>query len=230
MKVIRFVPEIDNKEAMLLEPEACKKHVPQWYRDGEFHWVDENGNNQAGLKTCKPFIDVMIGGYFLLIPFDIHVTEDENGKIGLKWDGPDEWAGFVGERPGAIGATIPVPAGHRKNHLIWASRWGWKTPRGWSTIVTHPFNRGDLPFRTMSATIDSDKFFTNGNIPFHLREGWTGTIPAGTPFAQIIPVKRDSWRSFVDLGLTALGKIKSANVRVEQYKYKNVEWVKKDYE
>jgi hypothetical protein len=230
MKVIRFVPDFPNKETMLLEPVAAKKMVPTWYKEGEYHWVDEQGQNQPGLKTCKPVLDVMIAGYFILIPFDIHVTEDEEGKVKLGWDGPPEWEGFVGVRPAALGATIPIPAGHRKDHMVWSTKWGWKTPRGWSTIVTHPFNRQDLPFRTMSAIIDSDKFYANGNIPFHIREDFRGVIPAGTPYVQIVPFKRAAWSSFADYGLEKMAKLKSVNVRVDKYKYKNVEWVKKEYE
>jgi hypothetical protein len=230
MKIIRFVPDFPDEKVMGLPPVPAKKMVPEWYKNGEYHWVDENGQNNPGLKTCKPFIDIMITGYFVLTPFDIHVSEDEEGKLNIKWDGPTEWEHFIGERPKALGATIPVPAGHRSNHLIWSTRWGWKTPRGWSTLVTHPFNRSDLPFRTSSATIDSDKFFVNGNIPFHIQAGFVGTIPAGTPYVQVIPVKRASWASVKDYGLEQLGKIKSANVRLDKHKYKNVEWVKKDYE
>lgn len=229
MKIMRFAPAFPEKEKMLLEPIPCKKYIPDWYKNGESLYI-ENGQEMKGLKTCKPFLDVMISGYFLLIPFDITVGIDEDNNLKLSWDGPDEWFNFVGERQGQIGSTIPVPAGHRSNHLVWSSKWGWKTPRGWSSIVTHPFNQQDLPFRTMSGLIDSDKFFTNGNLPFHIKEGFTGVIPAGTPFAQIIPVKRSSWRSFVDYGLQKIGQLKALNVRVEGNAYKNIEWVRKDYE
>jgi hypothetical protein len=230
MKIIRFVPDFPNKETMMAEPVPAKKLVPDWYKEGEFYWVDEKGQNNPGLKTCKPFIDVMIAGYFILVPFDIHVTEDDEGKVKLNWDGPPEWGNFVGVRPDALGATIPIPAGHRKDHMVWSTRWGWKTPRGWSTIVTHPLNRQDLPFKTMSAIVDSDKFYANGNIPFHIRADFRGIIPAGTPYVQIIPFKRASWTSFADYGLEKMAKLKSINVRIDKYKYKNVEWVKKEYE
>lgn len=32
-------------------------------------------------------------------------------------------------------------------------------------------------------------------FPFFIKDGWAGIIEAGTPLAQLIPVKRDSWVS-----------------------------------
>lgn len=230
MKLIRFVPRISDKEAMLDEPIACKKMVPDWYKNGEMFYEGKEGKQHPGLKTCKPFIDAMISGYFLLTPFDIQISEDESGNLKIGWDGPQEWSGFIAERPKSLGATIPVPAGHRNNHLVWSSMWGWKTPRKWSSILTHPFNRSDLPFRTMTGLIDSDKFIGSGNIPFHIRNDFTGIIPKGTPYAQIIPVKRKSWKSFADYGLKSSSDLRSLNLRKPGQEYKNIDWVKKEYE
>jgi len=229
MKVIRFCPRFPSKEEMLLPPIPAKRDVPEWYREGEYTYLD-NGVENKGLKTCKPFIDVMISGYFLVTPFDLHVGVDDSNNLSIKWDGPVSWSDFIMERPKALGATIPVPAGHLSNHLVFSSKWGWKTPRGWSSIITHPFNRQDLPFRTSSGIIDSDKFFSSGNIPFHIQEGFSGTIKAGTPFAQIIPIKRSRWKSFVDNSLIQSASVRISNLRLHNQEYKVKEWVKKEYE
>lgn len=228
MKIIRFVPASPNKENMLLEPVPAKRNIPQWYKDGETSYVID-GQEHPGLKTCKPFLDVMISGYYLLIPFDIYVTQTDKGQAKFSWDGPDDWAEFVGERTGSIGSTIPRPPGHSDNHLVWASRWGWKTPRGWSSIVMHPINRAELPFTTMAGLIDSDKFFGPGNIPFFVKEGFTGTIEKGTPYAQIIPIKRSSWSSFADYGLISPNEIRGVNLHNHKQAYKTVDWEKKEY-
>lgn len=228
MKIIRFVPAFSKKEKMLLEPIPAKKNISEWYKQGESSYVFD-GQTHPGLKTCKPFLDVMISGYYLLTPFDIEVVKNESGKTEFLWDGPDEWSDFVGERTGDIGHTIPRPSGHSKNHLIWSSKWGWKTPRGWSTIVTHPINRAELPFTTTSGLIDSDNFFGPGNIPFFIKDDFIGTIEKGTPFAQIIPVKRSSWSSFVDYGLISPNEIKGANLHNHKQSYKAVDWQKKEY-
>lgn len=228
MKIMRFVPTFSEKEKMLLEPIPAKRNIPQWYKDGEYSYT-VNNEEHSGLKSCKPFLDAMISGYYLLIPFDIHVEKDESGDIKFSWDGPDEWEGFVGERLGPIGETIPRPEGHRKNHLVWASRWGWRTPKGWGSIVTHPINRAELPFTTMAGFIDSDNFYNAGNIPFFIKEDFLGIIEKGTPFAQIIPIKRSSWTSFVDYGSRSSGEIRGINLHNHNQSYKTTDWEKKEY-
>jgi hypothetical protein len=32
-------------------------------------------------------------------------------------------------------------------------------------------------------------------MPFFLKEGFSGLVPKGTPYAQIIPIKREDWTS-----------------------------------
>jgi hypothetical protein len=58
-----------------------------------------------------------------------------------------------------------------------------------------PFNRYDLPFMTISGVIDNDKVNLPGLMPFFVQKGWTGVIPAGTPYAQLLPFLREDWKS-----------------------------------
>lgn len=227
MKLIRFTPAIADKDRMLFEPIPVKKVVPEWYRLGESSYTEADGKESPGMKTCAPFLDVMLTGYVLITPFDIYVGKNEDGSHNIRWNGPEEWSTFIGERPQELGATIPRPAGHSPNGLVWASKWGWRTPRGWSTIVTHPYNRFDLPFMTLSGVIDSDKFLANGNIPFFIKDGWVGVIPAGTPYAQIIPFKRKAWKKVADYGL--IKKVHDEGIEVRTKPYKKFLWVKKIY-
>ena len=66
---------------------------------------------------------------------------------------------------------------------------------GYSAIYVHPLNRYDLPFVTVSGIIDNDKMDTPGLMPFFLKDGFEGLIPKGTPYAQVIPFKREDWTS-----------------------------------
>ena len=54
-----------------------------------------------------------------------------------------------------------------------------------------------MPFQTLSGIIDSDVYNhgRNGNFPFYLENDFEGIIPAGTPLYQIIPIKREDWKS-----------------------------------
>lgn len=227
MKLIKFVPSLSDREKMLLEPVPTKSHVPEWYRLGEHEFTDSDGNVQHGMKTCAPFLDGMLAGYSLLTPFDIFVGRNEDGSHNVRWNGPEEWSGFIGERDKGLGATIPRPAGHSPNGLVWSSKWGWKTPKGWSTLVTHPLNRFDLPFTTLSGIIDSDKMMVNGNLPFFLKSDFVGVIPAGTPYAQILPIKRRFWKKVADFGLIS-SLIQQGNA-VKDKPYKKYLWQKKSY-
>jgi len=229
MKAIQFIPAT-SKEYALGHPVPVKSVVPEWYKKGELYFKSPDGSLIDGMKSCIPFLDVMVSGYVLVTPFDIKVTiEDGNQKIGWDTENP-VFKQFIGERPKALGETIPRPAGHSPNGLVWASQWGWKTPRGWSTIVTHPFNRYDLPFTTLSAMVDSDRYAANGNIPFFLREGFEGVIPAGTPFAQLIPIKRSSWTHRYAYSMTKIISDLGAKTRLNKHFYKKIIWVRKKYE
>jgi len=226
MKLIEFIPS-QPKNIAAGYPEPGKSHVPKWYKEGEIHFTTPDGDVVNGMKSCVPFLDVMISGYMLTTPTDIHVTINEDGKQKLGWDYPGP---VLTERPAQMGATIPRPAGHSVNGLIWESQWGWKTPRGWSVLVTHPYNRFDLPFITVSGFMESDKFISNGNIPFFIREGFEGIIPKGTPYAQLIPVKRASWTHRHAFELMDIAKELGKKVHLNTHFYKKFNWVRKIYE
>ena len=211
-KKIEFI--LDKQFNMPINsPIPAASLVPDWWKQGEAYINKESGGldipdpelRSAGMKSCMPFYDALNSGFFLTTWAHVEITKndgegkveyrylDENSK-GIKVPDNKDWF-MVNEREGAIGYTIPRPAGHSHNHMVWNSKWGWKVPKGWSVLVTHPLNQAQLPFTTLSAIVDSDRFGPHGNIPFFLQEGWTGVIEKGTPFAQLIPINRQEWVS-----------------------------------
>jgi hypothetical protein len=194
MKLIKFIPWVEHYP--LVKP--VRSMIPQWWKKGETEVIIDGVKMGNGMKSCIPFMEIMSSGYEILTPFDIHIFKDEEGNTQVKWQGPEGWEDFVGERAKELGSTIPRPAGHLPMGFIWSCKWSWKTPRGYSTFVTHPFNRFDLPFTTLNGIIDSDGFQGNGNIPFFIKEDFSGTIPEGTPFVQIFPYKRTKWKMWTD--------------------------------
>jgi hypothetical protein len=226
-------------EAMEIgNPQPIKKFIPEWYKKAETHYVSdednisvEDGNQKksAGLKTCVPFLDALTSGYALVTPFDIYVGRTEDGDLDLRWNAPQGWEDFVNERPKQSGATMPRPAGHAPNHLVWSGRWGIKVPRGYSVLVTHPLNRQDLPFTTSSAIMDSDKFYGNGNMPFFIKEDFIGVIEKNTPFAQIIPIKRERWKMINNDSLKYNIAVQGHFVREKEGTYKRKFWTRKEY-
>jgi len=245
MKKIKFVPSIGLEN--IIVPSPVKNHIPQWYKDGETY--DEHGS--AALKTCVPFLDVMLSGYVLTTIDDVRIYKEdgvlyiEDGV--LKEDGSFEpykkrhshnhkveenqiVSRLINERKSSTGSTIPRPAGHMQNHFVWSGKWGWKVPRGYSVLVTHPFNRHDLPFTTLSGIIDSDGWVPSGNIPFFLREDFEGVIKKNTPIAQLLPFKRQDWEMQVSKILMSRNKIDSkSHEKGSIGYYKRKYWNRKKY-
>lgn len=229
MKIIRFFSRKEYQNAG--QPIPIKKLLPDWYRDSEFDFVDpRNGQHGEGLKRCVPFLDAMLSGYALVTPIDLFVSKNEDGTLNLRWNSSELFASFITERPKESGEKMPRPPGHYPNHLAFSGFWGFKTPRGWSLLVVHPLNRHDLPWTITSGIIDSDKYSTSGNIPFFIKEDFVGMIPAGTPFAQLIPIKRAKWTSIKnDQGIVYLDSLQGVTVRNPEKSYKKKFWQRKEY-
>jgi hypothetical protein len=219
-----------NSQTDTGKPVPIKKLLPSWYKKAELVFKTlTNPMEMPGLKACVPYMDVMISGYALVTPFDVYISRTDSGELKIGWNGPDDSSQFVGERPLELGATMPRPIGHLANHLFWKGEWGWKAPKGYSILVSHPFNRFELPFTTTSGLMDSDKFWANGNIPFFLREDFVGTIPAGTPIAQLLPVKRARWKAIFDQSKLDAYEKQGFDARNPKKSYKKAYWVKKEY-
>ena len=227
MKLIRFFT--DKKSEMLGTPKPTKQTIPQWYKHAESTFIAEDGSESAGLKKCMPYVDVMMSGYVLTVPVDIHVSKNDDGTLRISYD-ETVLGEFIHERPASLGHTMPRPYGFAPNHLAYRSHWGWSVPKGFSVLVTHPFNRVDLPFHTVSALMDSDEFFASGNIPFFIRQDFEGVIEAGTPIAQLIPVKRENWKMIEnDQSLIPKAAYQGKVARDSRYGYKKVMWHRKEY-
>jgi hypothetical protein len=72
-----------------------------------------------------------------------------------------------------------------------------KTPKGFSVLFTHPLNRLDLPFFTLSGLVNADKWQNAVQFPFILKLGFEGIIEAGTPICQLNIIKNESWKTKV---------------------------------
>jgi hypothetical protein len=173
----------------------AKFYIPEWYKNIKGY----NKNNlkiQEGthipienLKSCMPFFDSLSTGYIVELAQDIYV-ENKEGKPKINWRVSPDPLGIrdTGEN------IIPIPHGYSEIHFVWKYPHILNAKKGYSAIVTHPFNRHDLPFISLTGIMDLDILVGNGNIPFFIQEGFEGLIPRGTPILQIIPFKRESWK------------------------------------
>jgi len=76
----------------------------------------------------------------------------------------------------------------------WMNPWAVKTPKGYSSLFIQPMHR-ESPFTILPGVVDTDTYTAPVNFAFVLNDiNFEGLIPAGTPIAQVIPIKRDEWK------------------------------------
>src|SRR5690606_739326 len=119
--------------------------------------------------------------------------------------------------PAARGMPVPSPmAAHHGAQVVgsplfeegrvlikFISFWTIEAPPGYSLLFTHPFNRPDLPFVTLTGLVDCDRY-VDQFIHFPaawVDDGFSGVLPKGTPVAQVIPVPRDSLAIDLEVGV-----------------------------
>jgi hypothetical protein len=191
-RLISFIPKDEKVSKFLKVPYPAKNVVPDWYKKSESFMVsdklevDQYATN-AGLKHCTSFLDAIIHGYIFELWTDVYVSEGSDG-IQLSWTNtPDP----IVQRTAPLGANIPRPEGSHNEMFNWILQWGIKVPKGYSVLMTHPLNRTDLPFYTLSGIVDCDNYIGEGKVPFFIKKDFRGIIPAGTPIMQIIPIQTD---------------------------------------
>ena len=192
-------------------PSSAQNVIPDWYKDadrfakmpnGEYYkatkevcpFPKEGTTDDYGKiptwKACPAILDSFITGYVLKTPCDIEFFKNINGTIDVKI-ADKRYQDFVTKRPPM--PQFEHPKGFYRYHFAWYPDWEVSLPEGYSALFMTPMNRFDLPFLNTSGIIDSDKVSIQGKFPFFVAEGWEGLIPAGTPYMQFLPFKRENW-------------------------------------
>ena len=242
MNLIQFIanrPWLNSKSENI--PSPIIKAMPKWFREadrfaknpitGDF-WIGPDKGKIPTWKACPALFDIMGTGYTLYTPCDIEFYINEKGTIDLKIE-DQRYKPFCSSRQPM--PQFEHPNGFYKDHFAWFPEWAVKVPDGYSVLYSNPFNRYDLPFMTVSGIIDNDKVNLPGTMPFFLRDGWTGVLPAGTPYVQLLPFKREDWSS--ELVFEDRETIVKKNMEnSKKYRvpdggvYKNHVWSKRNYE
>lgn len=229
-----LIKDMNQKTRVKLPlPKPASNYIPDWYRQSE-RWVDSDGpvisnySANQGLKHCVSFLEVLTSGYMIELWTDIQVTKTHDGNTNLNWlSEPDPLV----IRSQSSGALVPRPAGHSDTHYAWVGQFAIKVPKGYSVLLTHPMNRYDLPFTTLSGIVDSDSYYAAGLLPFFLNDDFEGIIKAGTPIAQLFPYKRDAWSSSEGSSAEEQEVIQQSydTRRSLGGLYKKIHWTKKEY-
>jgi hypothetical protein len=222
-KKVIFRPTSEKIYYAVNSPKPAKAYIPKWYKD--VPKFEDHTMTRTTIKGCMPFLDSLTSGYIQETWCDLYVESTDDS---VTWNFPDDIT-LVEDRKGKN--RYAVPDEFLNFELNWQQPWIPQLPKGYSMIYTHPFNRQDLPFLSVSAIIDNDNFYmeNQANHPFFIKRGFTGIIPKGTPMYQMIPIKRDRWTSETqEFDKELFYRFRS----VRQFfnsGYRNMYWQKKEY-
>ena len=181
-KKIKFISS--RPEYNIQKPIAASKMVPEWYRK-----MPGVADGTETVKKCVPILDALTSGYVITLPTDVYFDK-ENGSF---WS--DSPFPLNSNHHSIQTQGVEIDSNFNSQPHKWINSWNIKTPKGYSCLFTHPLNRGDLPFKSFTGIVDTDKHPLIINFPFVMKKEFSGRIPAGTPIIQIIPFKRDNWES-----------------------------------
>jgi len=211
-KEIEFSAHEDYFELKEDFPVPIKLNIPEWYKK-----LDHTIINKT-IKGCMPFLDTLTSGYLLKIPQDFHVkhnvdNKNEKGEIfkdsfqtfGLHDQQQLLHAKYVNLNSGIDSHSLKQVEGSpfvekNKNLPFYklVNPWKIKTPKGYSCLFVPPLNNSDDRFSIIPGIVDTDTFPNEINFPIIINGDkypiLETTIKKGTPYVQIIPFKRDSWK------------------------------------
>jgi hypothetical protein len=184
-------------EPILPRPIPAVRGLPDWFKTMPQKAFSETaGKDASTVKKCPPFVDAMIYGFLIPLAIDLEVRD---GEFSWDFEVPQGYVSEFSHSP--IGFHDPAqvtgtPFFEDDRFIIkFSSFWTIKAPAGYSLLFTHPVNRTDLPFTTLTGLVDCDSFHDSPlNFPARWHDAtFNGVLPKGTPVAQCLPVKRENW-------------------------------------
>jgi hypothetical protein len=190
----RCPPGLEN---LLPRPIPAVQGLPEWFKAMPPKAFNPTmGIDDLTVKKCPPFIDAMTYGFLIPLPVDLEVRDGE-----FTWDFETP-KGVVSEfTHSPINFHDPSQATGAPFHdddrfiIKFNNLWTVQAPAGYALLFTHPVNRTDLPFTTLTGLVDCDTFYDS---PLNFPARWDnmsfdGVLPKGTPIAQCLPVRRELW-------------------------------------
>src|SRR5580698_6920093 len=150
-------------EGLLAPPVPAAQGMPDWFKampPQAFNAVSSRTGDTV--KRCPPFIDAMTSGFLIPLICDVRV---ENGEF--TWDNDLPPGGAINFVRSPIGfhdssQVSGTPLFDPDRFLIkFHNLWTIEAPEGYALLFTHPANRFDLPFTTLTGLVDSDRYHDN---------------------------------------------------------------------
>jgi len=186
-----------------------------------------NNMHEPTVKNCVPFLDSLTAGYiipldqdYLIDPIedDFTMTPANRDQDDIGYHGseqlPESWHKITGKNTGKF-----------------INKWLIRTPPGYSCLFVKPLNRSEPRFDVLSGVVDTDTYVNAIHLPFILnKRDEQFIIKKGTPLVQVIPFKRESWKSWSGFYKEKLHNKTLKNLTsVFIDRYKNLFWRKKSY-
>ena len=196
-------------------PIPAKFNIPEWYKKLEHNVLN------LTIKGCMPFLDTLTSGYLLKIPQDFYVRhniDNKNEKNEIFKDSFQTY-GLHDKQQLLVARSINLNSGidthsikqvegspfieKNKNLPFYKiiNPWKIKTPKGYSCLFVSPLNNSDDRFSIIPGIVDTDIFPNEINFPIVINGDkypiLETIIKKGTPYVQIIPFKRESWKMVV---------------------------------
>ena len=229
MKKIKFICKAENISEQF-QPIPASKLLPDWYKNTETYkdgdkrpYLDAH-QTRSTIKKCIPVFDSMSIGYFLLLPWDLYIEHD---GIEYSFSFAHD-ASTINFHPNFQANLHPDNKPDTFTFPKFSNPWAIETPPGYSCMIVPPMHRENI-IQIFPGIVDTDKYNANVNLPFFITKNeYTGIIKAGTPIAQVIPFKRESWSKTLTSSLKTSEAAKL--VRSVFFEgYKNFIWSKKIY-
>jgi len=193
-------------------PVPIKLNIPEWFKKLE-HTLEKKT-----VKGCMPFLDTLTTGYLLKCPQDYglaHNIINEEGKKDSKWHPLNLDPAVLFAKSINLGKNSPdmhptmqiegSPAIEKNKDLPFfkiINPWIIKTPPGYSCLFLPPMNNHDDRFSIMPGIVDTDTYPNEINFPFVINGDkyphLDTVIKKGTPYAQVIPFKRENWKMKIE--------------------------------
>ena len=184
-------------EGIVPPPFPAVQGLPDWFKVMPHKVFNPSlGMETQTVKKCPSFVDAMAYGFLIPLAADLEIRHGEfswNSEIREGFAGGFSHSPIDFHDPSQVTGT---PFFNDDRFIIkFNCFWTIEAPPGYSLLFTHPVNRVDLPFTTVTGLIDSDTFH---DMPMSFAARWdvpdfNGVLPKGTPVAQCLPVKRESW-------------------------------------
>lgn len=211
-------------------PKPASAYIPEWYKNLESYLNGKKeptgeGKTAASAKRCMPLFDSITSGYIITSPADVHVSQVD-GEPYFQWKN----YGLIQFHPKEQAPEHP----HRNGleaYPKWINPWSIKTPKGYSCLFIQPVHR-KADFAILPGIVDTDTYIAPINFPFVLNDPtFEGLIPAGTPIAQVIPIKRENWKMAIGSELEFKDQQKVENKLQTKFfdAYKSMFWTRKEY-